>query len=278
MQMHTDVGSVYGVMATGGETASASDETGVIGFADDDLPGAQLDLGMALEAKVIVCLEEHFGIRGAMRNMADGAAFAHRFMVVDKRPGLLPVTFGAGFVDLGHGQAAGGLSDVTSMGIMAVRATHAVLDHGVMLGQMEFRLDIEVATKTSFRIILGVDNKTTFPTPCRDMFAAGAMAGFAACLASPFEIVLVELAVRAGVENSRDVRMTFDAGAIADKRGPFNFRRSNDCAIECGAGTQEQTCQTQRSQNRSNAGPALDKVRHALGEVVTGWSNRVGDG
>lgn len=141
---------------------------------------------------------------------------------------------------------------------------------------MEFRLDIEMATKTGFGIIFWIDNKTIFPTPCCDMFAAGAMAGFAACLASPFEIVLVELAVRAGVENSRDVSVTFDAGAVADKRGPFDLRRSNDCAIECGTGTQEQTGQTQRSQNRSNAGPALDKVRHALGEVFTGWSNRVG--
>lgn len=134
MQMHTDVGSMHSVVATGGETASASDETGVIGFADDDLAGAQLDLGMALEAKVIVCLQEHFGIRRAMRDMTNGATLAHCFMIVDERTGLLAVAFGAGFVDLGHGQAAGGLSDVAPMRIMAVGATHAVFDHRMMLG------------------------------------------------------------------------------------------------------------------------------------------------
>ena len=93
-----------------------------------------LDLRMASEAEVQIALDQQLGIDAAMRVMADRATFPQRRVLKDKRPGLLAVALGAGFIPACHRQAARRFEDVVAMRIMALRAVHLLLQHRVVLG------------------------------------------------------------------------------------------------------------------------------------------------
>src|SRR5688572_5984231 len=102
-------------------------------FADKNLTSrsGNMSLRVALEAKIVVALHEHFGIDRAMRLMTNRAAFPQRLMLENKWPRLIAVTFGTRLVEPPERQPACRFHDVEAMRIMALHAIHLPLDHGM---------------------------------------------------------------------------------------------------------------------------------------------------
>src|SRR5277367_6753559 len=69
-------------------------------------------LRMASQAQVVIAHGEKLRIDRAMGIVAGGAAFAHGGMLEYDRFGLFAMAAGAGFVEAGHGESAGGFHDV----------------------------------------------------------------------------------------------------------------------------------------------------------------------
>ena len=87
----------------------------------------------------------------------------------------------AGFVQPCHGQSSRWLEDVPSVRIMALRAVHVILDKRMMVGQLEFPLNVEVTLKAGAWIVSRIDNEFAVAATCGDVLAARAVAGFATC-------------------------------------------------------------------------------------------------
>ena len=185
-------------MATGRPAGAAFDEIRVRDFADHEVAGKNigpLDLKVALEAKVIVALDEELAIDRAMRAMTNGAAFAQGFVFENERAALFAMTLRASFVEARHGEAAGGLHDLVAVRVVAVHAIHVAFDDRVMLGEIKFGMDVEVALKAGAGIFAWVDDEPAAAAADAHMFAGRAMAGFAAGDACEFDVIFVEAAV-----------------------------------------------------------------------------------
>ena len=138
-----------------------------------------LVLRVAAHAKIGVVINEHFLVDGAVRVVADGATFVHRFVFEDEGPRLVLMALRAALVLPGHRQTPHEFEDITAMRIVAVHAIHVTFNDRMVLGQVEFTLHIEMALKTGVGFFAGIDDELGFAAGA-DMFAAGAMAGFAA--------------------------------------------------------------------------------------------------
>lgn len=140
-----NVRAVNGRMTARGPAGAAADEIGVVHFTDEKLAGLigrPLHLHVAFEAKIIVAFGEKLAIYGAMRVVAGGASFAHGLVLVNEGAGLFTMTFRALLIHARHGEAAGGLHDFLAVRIVALRAIHAAFDDGMMLGQIEERMNV----------------------------------------------------------------------------------------------------------------------------------------
>src|SRR5437899_3173913 len=105
----------------------------MVDIADKHRVGHSLDLRMASETKIRIALGEQLLIDGAMRGVADRAAFPQRRMLEDERSGLRPVALVASIVLSRHCQSAGRLEYVPSMWIVALCAADLFLEQRVML-------------------------------------------------------------------------------------------------------------------------------------------------
>jgi hypothetical protein len=229
-------------VAAGRPAGAALDEIGVRNFTDHKVAGKNvgtLNLQVALEAKIVVALDEELAIDRAVRAMASGAAFAEGFVFVNEGAALFAMALRALFVEAGHGEAAGGLHRVVAVRVVALHTIHVAFDDRMMLRKIEFGMDVDVALETGARIFAGVDDETTATAADADVFAGRAMAGFAAADAREFYVVLVETAVRAEGECLRDVGVTFHAGSVADKMRAGDVRRGDDGAFHGRAGQQQ---------------------------------------
>src|SRR5690349_13547319 len=103
-------------------------------------------------------------------------------MLEDIGTRLLAMTLGAGLIESSHGQAAGALADISSVRVVALRAVHLALEHGVMLGQGELGVLFEMAPKARSRISAGIENELATATYF-NVFASRPVAGFATTLA-----------------------------------------------------------------------------------------------
>jgi len=177
-------------MAAGRPAGAVNEKAGVVNVADKNGSGRGLRLGMALEAKIRVALHEHLGVDGTMRIVAHGAAFAHGGVLENEWPGLFTMALGAILIEPRHGQAAGWFHDVRAVGIVALHAVHFAFDDRMMLWKVEFSAGFLVALEAGFGIFAGIDDEffqTAAPSH-RDVFAARAVAGFAAELAGHIRI------------------------------------------------------------------------------------------
>lgn len=260
-----DIRTMDRVVAACCPASPSAHQSGVIHFANDDLPRAQLNLGMAFQAEVIVALDEQLGVDRAVGMMASQAAFTQRFVFVDKGPGLFPVALPARLVQPGHGQPSGRLEDVPPVRIVALDAVHVLLDDRMMMGQLELGVRIQVALKARGGIFTRIHDELAAAAAGRHVPAARAVARFAAGHTRPFRIVFIKPAVRAARKTSGNVRVAIYAGGVPNKGGAFDVRRCGDGAIEGRAGTENQTNQAEGSRHdESNAGPALH-ARSAFG-------------
>jgi len=154
----------------------------MINIADKNGSGRGLRLGVAFEAEIRVALHEHLGVDGTVRAVTNGAPFTHRGMLENERPRLLAMALGAILVEARHGETAGGFHDVHAVGIVALDAIHFTFDDRVMLREMKLGASFLMALETRLGVFAGIDDKffQTSASGHGDVFAAGAMAGFAA--------------------------------------------------------------------------------------------------
>ena len=125
------------------------------------------------------------------------------------------------------------------MRIMALDAVHFSFEHGMVLGEVEFGLGIQMALQAGLGFLAGVDDEflaTRLAAP-GDMFAARAMAGFAAVLAGHPSLFRMQTRVRTGGKNVGDIIVAIGAGLVPDVGRPRDSQREDDGAIRRRTGT-----------------------------------------
>jgi hypothetical protein len=235
MQVRADIGSVDRGVAPSRPAGPAANEPSMIDLSDDHASRAELDLGMAFQAEIVVWFMEHLAVNGAMGLMADGAAFPERLVFEGKGPRLFAMALRAAVIQAGHGQPAGGSMNVRAVRVVALDAIHLALDHRMVMRQAELRVGVEMALETGGRIPARVDDKLAASAARGDVPAAGPVARLASGGHGLLEIIPIETSVRAGRKVSGDVCVAFRAGAVSDKRGACNVRGDHDRAFQGGA-------------------------------------------
>ena len=220
-------------MAAGSPAGAVAKKGGVINIADVQPIRAgsrPLSLGMALEAKIGIALDEHLRIDGAVRIVANDAAFAQRRVFENERPGLLPMALRAILVLPRHGQPARGFHDVHSVRVMALDTAHLSFNHRVMLRKMKFRADFLMALKARFGIFPRIDNELFLAAAAGhgDVLAPGPVAGFAAGLAGHFGIFQAQARMRARRKDAGDIGMTIQTRLVPDVSGALDLKGRND--------------------------------------------------
>ena len=123
--------------------------------------------------------------------------------------------------------------------VVALDAVHHPFDDGMMLRELEFGVDVQVALKAGGGILAGIDDEATATATDAHMFAGGAVARFTAANGCELDVVLAEAAMGAGGERAGNVRVAIDAGGVADVMRAFNTGRSVDGFLERRAGGKE---------------------------------------
>lgn len=222
-------------MAAGAPAGAPAQKGAVRNFPDEDIAGRRvgpLNLCVALQAKIGVAFGQHFCVNRSVRVMANDAALAQRFMFEDECSRLFAVAIRASFVQARHGQAAGWLKNIASVRIMALHAIHQSFEHRMSFGQLEFCVRVQVTLETGRRVAPRIQNEPAPSAPHGDMFAAGAVARFAAGRPGKFGGIEVNTRVRAAREYPRVIRMTLSADFIPDESCAIDLGRSHDGAIE----------------------------------------------
>ncbi len=160
-QPDVNVGAMHRRVAARGPARAYLQECRVVNGSDINVAGGHggsLHLGMAPQAQVRVIFDQQLFIDGSVRVVADGTAFMHRLVFKNEGPRLVLMASGAVFILPGHGKAPGGLKNVLAVRVVALHAIHETLRHGMMLGQTEFALDIQVAFQAGIRFFTRVYN------------------------------------------------------------------------------------------------------------------------
>jgi len=160
-----------------------------------------------------------------MRLVADGATFAHGFVLIHEGLGLFPMTRGAGLVHPRHRQSTSRFENIESVRVMALYTVHLAFDHGMVLRQIELGMSLQMAGIAHRRVFAWIDNEYAPPAARLNVFAAGTMARFAAAHSRHVGTRIMQSRVRAGWEHASDIGVTLEASLVADERGPWNRRR-----------------------------------------------------
>jgi hypothetical protein len=177
-----------------------------------------LDLGVTTQTEIGIALCEQFSIQRSVRGVTNGAAFAQRLVFKNHRPGLLAVTLRAAFILAGHRQTALRFEDVAAMRIVALHTIHPPFEDGMMLRQMKLAFHIDVALEAGGWILAWIDDE--FKTAAGlDVFAAGAVAGFATRTARHGVPARVSARMRAGRKSRDNGGMAIRAGLVAHGMG-----------------------------------------------------------
>ena len=227
-------------MTPGAPAGAALQQKGVVGIPDIDLARLILDLGVALETKVRVTLDEHLAVNRAVRVVANGTAFAKGLVLEDERTGLLAMTLRAILVQPRHGQAARGFKDVAAMRVVTLHAIHTAFDYRMTLRQMKFRLGLKMALETGRRVLARVDDELAPPPARFDVLAGWTMTGFASRLAGHLRVRNMDARMRAGGEHTRDVRVAIKARAVAHISRARNLRRRHHGPLEARTGNKQE--------------------------------------
>lgn len=219
---------------------------------DDDLSGGGLLLRVALEAQIRVPLHQQFRVDRSVRRMTGHAPLPQCFVFEDKRARLLAMTRGAGLIEPRHRQTARRFEDFLAVRIVALHTIHSVLYHRMMVREIELGVRLDVALKTTRRILSGIHNEPALSTADPDVFASGAVTRFASGHRRRFQVVPVKSRVRTGRKNPRNVRVAFGAGPVANEMRALDMRRGDRCLAYSGTGANEQTDEAQAGQRASD--------------------------
>jgi len=218
-------------MATRRPTGAITHERAVIHIADIDTSAGSraLRLGVAFKAQIGIPLHQHLRVDGAVRIVADGAAFAHRGVLENHGARLFPMALGAILIQARHGEPARRFHDVHPVGIVTLDATHFAFNDRVMLREMEFRPDFLVALEAAFGIFARVDNEFFQPAAAShgDVFAAGTMTRFAAALAGHVGSGETQPCMRARRKHAGDIGMAIEASLVSDVSCALDLERGH---------------------------------------------------
>lgn len=142
----TDSRPVDRFVASGRPAGALLHAHSVIGTANEE-PAATDLLHVAFEAEIRVALSQQLGINRAMDRVTGGAAFAHGFMLKDRRTTLSWVAAEAHVIQREQGSAAAGVNGVF-VRRMAIGAAHFALWNRMMVGEAELGAHIGMALET----------------------------------------------------------------------------------------------------------------------------------
>ncbi len=164
-----------------------------------------------------------------------GAAFAHRGVLKNERPGLFTVALRAGLVQTPHREPSRRLHDIQAMRVMALHTVHLSLSDGMMLRKMEFGIDVQMTFVTGLGILPGVDDELLTPRASNShVFACRAVARFAAVLAYGFGVLEMQPGMRTRGERTRDFGMTIGANLVTNKGRPLDHGRHHHRSLDRG--------------------------------------------
>src|SRR5690349_14749616 len=112
-----DVRTVDRRVATGTPASAGSEISRVRHAADEYFARAAPDLRVALQAKIIVGLDQHLRINRTVRAMANDATFAHRFVLKDKRARLIAMASSTRLIESPDPEPTGRFHNVRAMRI-----------------------------------------------------------------------------------------------------------------------------------------------------------------
>ena len=197
---------------------------------------------MTAQTKIRITDGQQLGIDRAVRIMAGGASFAQRCVLEDKGPRLRLMALAARFVQADHRDSFGRFHDVQAVRIVALHAIHLAFRDGMMLGKVEFGIDVQVAFVTSLRILARVDDELLPPGASHcDMFAGRAVARFTSVLARRLAAFKMQPRMGAGGERPGDVRVTIETGFVAYKSCALNDRGRHHRSLDSGTGFNQQS-------------------------------------
>jgi hypothetical protein len=216
-------------------------------MSDENLARQGMHLGVAFEAKIVVALDEHFVGNRSMRLMTNRAAFPQRFMLVNHRPRLFAVAFGAALVQPreadrrphGEGGAVRRFEDVRAVRIMALHAIHPAFEDRVMLRQSKLRVNVEMTRKTCLRVTAGINNELASAARFH-VQAAGSVTGFASSGLVAWRFFNVQSCMRAGGKRASEFGMTLGTGFVAHESCSFDFWRNHHSSSHAGTGSQDE--------------------------------------
>ena len=116
----------------------------MITSADDNAPGRCLLLEVALEAKVLVSLNQHPLVDGTMHRVAGRASFADRFMLKHKRAVLSRMASAAGVKFRGQCGAAA-FHDRALMWIVAIATIDFSFQHRMVVREVKLTPLVQMA-------------------------------------------------------------------------------------------------------------------------------------
>ena len=117
---------------------------------------------------------------------------------------------------------------------------------------MHLRFHIDVTLKTGERILAGIHDELSPAAACRDMFASGAVAGFAPRRTGPERVIPVKQAVWAGRENARDFCVALHASGVSREAGSRDGGWLNRGACQARTGTCQESSQRQDPEGRQS--------------------------
>jgi len=213
----------------------------MIDIADEEAAGGgrAWGLGVAAEAEVGIAHGEEPGVDGAMGIVATGATFAQGRVLENDRLGLRLMAGGARLVQPRHGQPSRPLHDVRAVRIVALPTVHFAFKDGVMPGQMEFRLGVEVALETGGGVPARIDDEVCAGRARGDVFAGRAVARFASILPGHARLGQTQPGVRTGGKDAGDIGVAIGADLVTHVGCAVNLRRGQNRPAAGGAGIQQ---------------------------------------
>jgi hypothetical protein len=164
--------------------------------------------------------------------VADGAAFAQCFVLENEWPRLFSVALRAGLVQPSHCEASPALHRFVPVRIVALDAVHPVFNHGMVLGQIEFGVNVNMALEACARVLAWIDDELAASASRRDMKAPWTVARFAPGHRREAQIIFIQAAVRAGGKKLSDVLMAFGTRLVPGEMRSLNQRRFDRGSFE----------------------------------------------
>jgi len=123
----------------------------VINVADIKMAVGRLRLEVAPQTECLVAHHQEFIVHRSVRVVAGHAAFAQRHVLKYERSALFGMTLEAGVIFAHHVGRAAPLDHRTLVRIVAIGAMNLALKHRMVVRQVEFGPNLQVALETGFR-------------------------------------------------------------------------------------------------------------------------------